>query len=280
MRKLRLTFRAKVFWAITCINVLAIAAIAFVFCQSSARFLENQYAASLQNNAYIGTRNLDKAFQRVYELTMNAAFDPRLLQAIREFDAYRHREDMRAISVSLRANKAQDALIASVYVFLPGEGLLIKSTEYNPLQNAESSETSEWTAALREGDGAARHVLSPVSMIDDFSASPKRVFTYAQPLVDGDSGAVLAWLAVNMDERNIYYEYLDDMGRSADTNVYLQDPADNVVSGNDKTEYWEEFTRGSSTPPRDVSASGKLAYQADSSICWRPAAIGKVPTSC
>ncbi len=261
LMEVRITLRAKVFLAITCINIIAILTIAIMFYQSSARFLENQYAKSLLDHAYIVARNLDKAFQDTYYSVVIASFDPGIRESLKKFRMDMQDASLLEISEILHQYKAQNDLIDSVCIFLPDDNRLVKSTEYNPIQKLSGSTTANLIEMIQRN--TAKHALSPFYMIDNFSVSPKHIFMYAKPAELDESGEVKAWLLVTMDERNVYYRYLDDMAHYSGTMIYLLNQKGDVVLGNYKNEYFEDFINTEVFHTIQDSFSGKSVYQKD-----------------
>jgi len=259
--KVRVTLRSKVFLAITCINMIAIITIAIMFYQSSARFLENQYAKSLLDHAYLVTKNLDKAFQEVYSSAVIASFDSGIKDSLKKFRMDKQDDSLLEVSAILSEYKAQNDLIDSIYLFFPEGNKLIKSTEYNSVQRISDDRASDLIAMIPRN--TQKQALSPLYMIDSFSASPKHVFMYIKPIILDESGEAKAWLLVNMDERTVFYRYLDDMARYSGTRIYLLNQKGDVVLENYKNEYFEDFINSQVFYKIQNSFSGKAIYEKD-----------------
>lgn len=257
--KLYFTLRVKMFLTIIGINMIAIIAIAVIFYKSSTQFLENEYAKALHEYSYIGTKNMDKAFQSVYYSTVIASFDPDIKQALEDFQRYGQDHFLLTAAETLRKYKSENHQIDLIYLFLPDSDVLIKSTEYNPIQKISEKITPDWAAMLQQS--AIKQTLAPYYITDTFSAVPKHVFMYLKPIKI--STGYTAWLAILMDERSIYYDHLDNMAREQDINVYLVNQEGKIVSNSNQQIEKDGFLHTDLMQLVTEPFAGKVIYQKD-----------------
>jgi len=241
--------------------MIAITTIGIMFYQSSARFLENQYAKSLLDHAYLVTKNMDKAFQEIYYSSVVVSFNSDIKESLKNFQIDKHDDSLLEIAAILRKYKAQNDLIDSIYVFFPENHRLIKSMEYNPVQKISDKMASDLLEMIQKNN--THEPLSPLYMIDSYSASPKHVFMYIKPIFFDESGETKAWLLVNMDERTLFYRYVDDVARYSDTMIYLLNQEGQIVLGNYRNDYFEKFLNSEVFYKIKNTFSGQSVYQTD-----------------
>lgn len=253
------TLRVKLFLAIIGINLIAIIAIAVIFYKSSAQFLEHEYAKALIEYSFIGAKNLDQDFQTVYHSAVIASLDPEIKQALDNFQRFGQDRFLLTAAETLQKYKSENHRIDLIYLFLPNSEVLIKSSEYKPIQRISANLTPDWTALFQPT--GLKQTLAPVYITDTFSVVPKPVFMYLKPIeINAEQKA---WLAVLMDERRIYYNHLDSIAREHDINVYLVNQDRKIVSSSNRQMQRDSFLPAAFMDLVTEPFVGKAVYQQD-----------------
>ena len=205
--------RFKMFLAALVINVLGIIFAMLLFYHYAAEHFYSEYAASLQERVFIGAKNADAGFQKIYRATLDISFDARINELI-------NRGDFSDVATRLRDYREKNFLADDVYIFLPDKKILIRSEEYNSVQTLDEKTAAAWKKIIDAQSGMrptfAENILSPAA---------KNIFLYKAKLRDAD-----AFVTTQISERGFYYNFIDDLG-AGDSNVALMsDAAGNVVS--------------------------------------------------
>lgn len=219
--------RLKIFWTALMINLLVIIVISSLFYQQSAEFFDTQYAKSSSERLYIGMKNVDKGFQDIYRDTIEASFNEQIRQLVTKDNL----SNLETLSAILRDYRQQEPLMDTMYIFMPKTNQLIKSEQYNSVQTIESPVADRWIRIINKQEG-----MQPLYTSDIFSSSSKSVYLY-KSIIKDDEGSILAYIVCTINERAMYYNYLDDIARNGDNAIYMFDNEGNIVSANKNIEH-------------------------------------------
>lgn len=189
--------RIRTFAMVMLLNFLVIFLISIFFQQRSLSFFEREFATTLYEQATTNGQRVDAGWQSLYQVTVHAAFDPKL-QALMQRDSGISSEEAAGL---LRNYKNENPLIDRISLYNPATHLLIRSDEYQSVQTLDGK-GDRWADCITEQAGR-----TPLLAEDLLGASPKKVYLYNQALRAPD-GTFLAWLTVTCSERSLYYEYL------------------------------------------------------------------------
>ena len=205
--------RFKMFFAALVINVLGIILAMILFYHYAAEQFYSEYAASLYEKIYIGAKNADLGFQKIYRTTLDISFDAQIADLV-------NRGDFSTLATRLKEYREKNFLADDIYCFIPAKKILARSEEYNSVQTLDDATAAAWQKIIDEQNGMrplfAENILSPAA---------KKVFLYKAKV----NGAE-AFITTQISERGLYYTYLDDIGTADSNLVIMFDGADNVVS--------------------------------------------------
>lgn len=125
--------RLRTFAAVMLLNFFVILLISIFFQQRSLSFFEREFAATLYEQAKGSGQRVDNGWQSIYQATVHASFDARL-QAMMQEDEIAH---SREIAERLRAYKKENPLIDRISLYDPSTHLLIRSDEYQAVQQLD-----------------------------------------------------------------------------------------------------------------------------------------------
>lgn len=221
-----LNMRLKIFLMALIINLLVIIVISSLFYQQSAEFFDTQYAKSASDRLYIGMKNVDKGFQDIYRNTIEASFN----EQIKKLVINGSEVSLNELSKILRDYKDQEHLMDTMYCYIPKTHQLIKSEQYNSVQIIDEQMATKWINLIEQQQG-----MQPLYTSDIFSSSAKSVYIYKSTIKD-EQNNILAYIVCTINERAMYYTYLDDIARNGDNAIYMFDDNGNIVSANKNIE--------------------------------------------
>lgn len=221
-----LNMRLKIFLMALIINLLVIIVISSLFYQQSAEFFDTQYAKSASDRLYIGMKNVDKGFQDIYRNTIEASFN----EQIKKLVINGSEVSLNELSKILRDYKDQEHLMDTMYCYIPKTHQLIKSEQYNSVQIIDEQMATKWLNLIEQQQG-----MHPLYTSDIFSSSAKSVYIYKSTIKD-EQNNILAYIVCTINERAMYYTYLDDIARNGDNAIYMFDDNGNIVSANKNIE--------------------------------------------
>ena len=205
--------RFKMFLAALVINVLGIIFAMLLFYHYAAEHFYSEYAASLQERVFIGAKNADAAFQKIYRATLDISFDAQVNELI-------NRGDFATLATRLRNYREKNSLADDIYIFLPDKKILIRSEEYNSVQTLDWKTAAAWKKIIDGQSG-----MRPIFAENILSPAAKKIFLYKAKVQGSD-----AFVTTQISERGFYYNFIDDLG-AGDSNIALMsDAAGNIVS--------------------------------------------------
>ncbi len=203
----------KMFLAALVINVLGIIFAMLLFYHYAAEHFYSEYAASLYERVYIGAKNADAGFQKIYRATLDISFDAQISELINS-------GDLPKVATRLRDYREKNFLADDIYIYLPARKILIRSEEYNSVQTLNEKTSAAWQKIIDAQSG-----MRPIFAENILSPAAKNIFLYKAKI----QGAA-AYVTTQISERGFYYNFIDDLGTS-DANIALMfDGAGNIVS--------------------------------------------------
>ena len=205
--------RFKMFLAALVINVLGIIFAMLLFYYYAAEHFYSEYAASLYERIYIGAKNADLGFQKIYRTTLDASFDVKIAELINQ-------NDFAQLAIRLREYREKNFLSDDIYCYVPSKKILVRSEEYNSVQKLNDKTAAAWQRIIDRQEG-----MRPLFVENILGPAQKNVFLY-KAKVDGTE----AFITAQISERGLYYTYLDDIGAADLSLIVMFDSVGNVVS--------------------------------------------------
>lgn len=205
--------RFKMFLAALVINVLGIIFAMLLFYHYAAEHFYSEYAASLYERVYIGAKNADAGFQKIYRATLDISFDAQISELINS-------GDFPKVATRLRDYREKNFLADDIYIYLPVRKILIRSEEYNSVQTLNEKTSAAWQKIIDAQSG-----MRPIFAENILSPAAKNIFLYKAKIQ-----GVEAYVTTQMSERGFYYNFIDDLGTSNANIALMFDGAGNIVS--------------------------------------------------
>ncbi len=205
--------RFKMFLAALVINVLGIIFAMLLFYHYATEHFYSEYASSLYERIFIGAKNADLGFQRIYRMTLDISFDMQITELI-------NKGDFTQLATRLKEYREKNSLSDDIYCYMPAKKILVRSEEYNSVQKLDNEVANTWHRIIEQQAG-----IRPLFIENILSPATKKVFLYKAKV----SGAE-AFITTQISERGLYYAYLDDIGMADSNLIVMFDSAGNVVS--------------------------------------------------
>jgi len=187
-------FRAKVLLAITLITTLSSMLIAAIFLNQSTKMVEESYIRSLRNMMSVSVKAFDDSIRVAYDTAITLSHDEKLIKMMQEYeDGGEFGTDALDLSAYLNSFYTQNSIIDEIYLYLPAKKQAITSLEYHAVQEIFYPEKYKW---LTENQ------VRPA----ESGLAPKYMLTYRRKMYNGAGAQPAASIAVNLDERKLYYQ--------------------------------------------------------------------------
>lgn len=205
--------RFKMFLAALVINVLGIIFAMLLFYYYATEHFYSEYATSLYERIFIGAKNADLGFQKIYRMTLDISFDVKIAELVNQ-------NDFSQLAIRLKEYREKNFLSDDIYCYVPAKKILVRSEEYNSVQKLDDKTATAWHKIIERQAG-----LRPLFAENILSPAPKKVFIYKAKV---DSAQ--AYITTQISERGLYYTYLDDISTADSSLLVMFDSAGNVVS--------------------------------------------------
>lgn len=215
------SMRSKVFLAIISITLLTASAITLVFYFKSTQMIEDNYGSNLYGRIEQVGNAFDDAMKEIYYITVHASNDESLAEHTERYSRTKDAAQLEKMSDLLGGLKKRNSDIGSVYLVLPGEKAIITSEDYPVYEKRVRSSVLTQIEEVSLKD-------HPV-IVKDPVRKQNKILSFIEPLVS-DDGSILGFVMCNIEERAIYYKYLDILndGRSSEAVLLTKENA--VVS--------------------------------------------------
>ncbi|MBS7006905.1 sensor histidine kinase [Anaerostipes sp.] len=215
------SMRSKVFLAIISITLLTASAITLVFYLKSTQMIEDNYGQNLYGRIEQVGNAFDDAMKEIYYITVQASDDGQLAARTENYSLTKDVASLEKISSDLGRFKKRYSDIGSVYLVIPGQKTIVTSEDY-PIYEKKVRDS-----VLQGVENVSRQD-HPV-IIDDPIRNQKKILSFIEPL-KSDGGKTIAYVMCNIEERAIYYKYLDILNDGKSSEAVLLNKENAVVS--------------------------------------------------
>ena len=129
-----------------------------LFYHYATKHFYSEYATSLYERVYIGAKNADLGFQKIYRATLDISFDTRIIDLL-------NRNDFAQLAVCLKEYREKNSLAEDIYCYVPAKKILVRSEEYNSVQTLDNATADAWQKIIDSQDGMrpifVENILSP-----------------------------------------------------------------------------------------------------------------------
>lgn len=220
------SIRSKVLLATISITLITALSITIVFYIKSSDMIEKNYG----ENLYARVRQMGDAFdnslKEIYYLTVQASCDEEVIQNVKSYKGTNDEGELENIAVLLREYMKRYQDIGSVYLVLPKEQVIVTSQDY-PIY-----EKKVRASAIDKIKAASEVSITPKLFKDPLRDS-SYMLSFVSPVED-ENGDVIGYIMNNMEERMLYYQYLDTLDEGEASNAVILDEDAVIISAKEQ----------------------------------------------
>lgn len=220
-RRMKLGLQEKIIGSILLVSTVVSAVLSVMFYNSSVEVIENNYVSSVTDNLTVCAGMFDDIMKDAYYIAVNVSSDEGVQELIQYYDENSETELLQLL------NSYRGSEIDSVYCYLPEKKLLLKATKSEMVAQPCGEEDLVW---LRQITVEQKNPLSPKYCTDETELLKKQSFVYTKPIFHADGGEAVAYIIVNVDERDIFFGCLQGYGDFSDSNSYIAAPDGRIAS--------------------------------------------------
>ncbi|MCP1103569.1 two-component system sensor histidine kinase YesM [Aequitasia blattaphilus] len=209
------------------ITVIVICGVTLVY-KKDAEMIQKDYCQNLYYRVEQAGKYFDNTMSSIYEISAKMAYEKELIQLVQKYKEQQTEESAARLSQLLADYKTKNMEISSICVYLRELDVLITSEEYpvrveRPMVALRDSTFHNPTLMgipyKKEG-----HMLSFVNTLNTGEVEPSVVM-------------------VNVQERSVYYNYLDYLDSSKVTTLMLVDQEEKVISAKERSLIGTSFSQ-------------------------------------
>lgn len=258
------SIRSKFLSAILAVTMITACSITIVFYFKSAAMIEENYATSIYGRVKQMVTLLDGSLQEIYYINVKAARDPEIAAQILRYNEYGDRDALDDIAEKLRSYRAECRDLSSLYLVLPSERIAVTSEDYPIYKRDIPKEEIDLLKKVQQNEAV------PL-MMGDFVHDTGKQLSCVQAL-SGQDGEILGYMLANMQERTLFYEYLEPVYDEKVSQALILDKNRVIVTGRDYEEIGRVFDGGGVlTMPNGIddqdSKEIRIFYQGPFSKC-------------
>ena len=227
------SMRSKVLMAVVSVTGLATLLIILVFYWKSSNMIEENYG----KNVYARVRQMGDAFdeslKEIYYLTVQASCDENLLSLAQDYLQSKDERELEKIADKLRDYSSRYSDMGSAYLILPDEQVIVTSKDYPVYVKRMKWEKLNRIARLCD------HAVTP-AVVEDPVSPTSDILSFASRM-ENEEGKLVAYIMNNMDERVLYYKYLDSLDDKKMSKAVILDGSNRIVSTREQKEVGELY---------------------------------------
>lgn len=226
------SIRSKVLAAIVSITLLTATAIAVTFYFKSSQMIEDNYCENLYGRMEQIGNAFDDSLKEMYYITVHASCSDEILNEVLEFKNTNSESILENIAVLLKEYKKRYSDIGSVYLVLPDENIVVTSQDYPVYEKDIDRKYIE--ILNRDSQSAATPKVKQNPL-----RSSSKFLSFTNTVTD-ESDRILAYIMVNVEERAIFYKYVDNLYDGKASEIVILDENSKIVSSQN-SEYMGEL---------------------------------------
>lgn len=222
------SMRSKVLAAILSVTAASMLLITLVFYQKSSSMIEADYRENLYGRIRQMGDSFDDSLQEIYHLTALASCDGELMALVEDYCASGNEDKLEELAELLRDYARRNSDMSSVCLLIPEKQVIVTSKDY-PIYEKEFD--------LQQAEQIKK--MAQTAMIPAVITDPVRdsaiVLAFASEVFHG-TGEPAAYVMGNMDERALYYKYLDRLDDGKLSKAAILDQDNRIVSTKNQNE--------------------------------------------
>lgn len=222
-------FRFRMMMAMLLVAGACVLAVTFVSYFDSKSMIEQNYVQSLDETMTLQMDAFDDTMREMYQSLQHISETQELTDCI---DAYLSSEQSYEDGTEV-ARKLSDLLTfnrwgSALYLYLPQLERIFSSEEYYAVRDNANGQAFPWEEQMD-------NPFVPLYFTNRMARSSQRVFSYTQPVRNGDEEPI-AFLCITIEERQLYYGLLDGLnGKDGEKYMILSEDG-MICSGSDTSQ--------------------------------------------
>lgn len=216
------SIRSKIFLAIVSITLITALAITVAFYFKSSQMVEDNYGDNLYGRIEQIGNSFDDSLKEIYYITVQASYDAEILDRVELFKWTENERILEEIAGLLRAYKRRYSDIGSVYLVIPDKGVIVTSQDYPVYEKGVDEKCLKVIKELADSGDLPGIVQDPLR-------SSSKFLSYVYELGDGKQESS-GYLMTNVEERTIFYKYLDGLFDQESFEAMILNEKDEIVS--------------------------------------------------
>lgn len=216
------SIRRKVLLAILMVTIFTSCCIAVVFYFRSASMIEENYTETVYSRMEQTMESFDNFMKELYYRTIEIAGKEELKNEVEEYLKGENADELDKLAEFLREYKKNEDRFSSIYLILPEEQVAVTSEEF-PVYKRGISEKE-----IKEIKESEQKTARPIVMADCVHEGQIQI-TGIQPVYDEEQ-KILAYLLLNVEERTLYYQYIDPIYDENMTKALIYDENETVIT--------------------------------------------------
>ena len=227
------SIRAKILLAILAVTMFTACSLTVVFYFRAAEMIEENYSGILYGRMQQTVKNLDESLKEIYYVNMKTAWDEDVRNNAEEYIRTGNENSLENIAGLLREYSREYKDINSLYFVFPDKKMAVTSEEFPVNKQGIKGERIEELEEIQERDSFPVLVESLVHEGSSFLSVIQKV--------EDDNGEALGYVAADIKERAIYYEYLEAVNDEKITRILLVDGNNEIVTSEDYSDLGKTF---------------------------------------
>lgn len=195
--------------------------------------IEENYSGILYGRMQQTVKDLDESLKEIYYVDTRAAWDEALRENVRSYISTKNEDNLETVAELLRNHSREYKDINSLYFVFPGEKMAVTSEEF-PVNKQGLAKKDIQKLEEEQADNSFPVVVE--SLIHEGDS-----FLSVIQKVEDDNGNVLGYVAADIKERTIYYEYLESVNDEKITTILLVDRNNEIITSGDYSDLGKTF---------------------------------------
>ena len=227
------SIRAKILLAILAVTMFTAGSLTVVFYLRAAGMIEENYSGILYGRMQQTVKNLDESLKEIYYVNTRTAWDEEIRNNAADYLRTGNENSLENMAGLLREHSREYKDINSLYFVFPDKKMAVTSEEFPVNKQGIKGERIEELEEVQEMDSFPVLVESLVHEGSSFLSVIQKV--------EDDNGETLGYVAADIKERAIYYEYLEAVNDEKITRILLVDGNNEIVTSEDYSDLGKTF---------------------------------------
>lgn len=227
------SIRGKILLAILAVTMFTACSITVVFYLRAAGMIEEDYSELLYGRMQQTVKDIDESLKEIYYVDTRAAWDENLRKNAEAYIRTGNERFLEKVAEVLRSHSREYKNINSLYFVFPDEKMAVTSEEFPVSKQNLDGTLVKKLKEKQEEDSFPVLVESVIHEGESFLSVLQKV--------ENDNGDILGYVAADIKERTIYYEYLEAVNDEKITRVLLVDGNNEIVTSAEYSDLGKTF---------------------------------------